>query len=48
MKKKRWHSLSDLEEKGTPFPQRIVDPSHAVRSLARSLTIDLMGGGGRL
>ena len=45
MKKKPVDTLSDLEEKETPFPQRIVDPSHVVRSLARSPNIDLIGGG---
>ena len=36
--------LSDLGEE-TPFPWCNVDPSHIVRSLARSLNIDLMGAG---
>ena len=43
--KNGWYTLSDLGEKGTPFPQHIVDLSHGVRILARSPNIDLMGLG---
>ena len=40
-----WHTLSDLGEKETRFPQRNADASHVVGSLARSPNIDLMGAG---
>ena len=43
--KNGWHTLSDLGEKETPFPQCNVDPSHVVRNHARSPNIDLMGSG---
>ena len=43
--KNGWYTLSDLREKETTFPQRNVDPSHVVRSLARSPNIALMGAG---
>ena len=43
--KNGWYTLSDLGEKETPFPRRDVDPSHVIRSVARSPNIDLMGAG---
>ena len=37
--KNNWDTLSDLEEKETPFPQRNVDPTHVIRSFAISPTL---------